>query len=213
MEKKSFILGLDVSTKTIGVSLFEDDNRCGKLKLLHHVAPKIKLKGNNKTEEMFLKVNLFSDEFLKKYEDIGIYKVIIEEPLLGSNNVNTVATLLRFNGMISKVCYDILGVVPEFISSYDARKYGFPELMAKRTEDKKGNKFTAAQINKKEPVLFGGYPYDVDKKEVIWNKVCDLEPQIEWLYDKKKVLMKENYDMTDAYCAVRGKMRKDGLWD
>jgi hypothetical protein len=47
--------------------------------------------------------------------------VVIEEPLLQSNNVNTVATLLRFNGMISKSVFDTLGVVPDFISSYDAR--------------------------------------------------------------------------------------------
>jgi hypothetical protein len=50
--------------------------------------------------------------------------VVIEEPLLQSNNVNTVATLLRFNGMISKSVFDTLGV-PDFISSYDARKYSF----------------------------------------------------------------------------------------
>jgi hypothetical protein len=58
--------------------------------------------------------------------------VVIEEPLLQSNNVNTVATLLRFNGMISKSVFDTLGVVPDFISSYDARKYSFPELMSVR---------------------------------------------------------------------------------
>jgi hypothetical protein len=210
---KNFIMGLDVSTKTIGVSLFEDKGRKGELKLLHHIAPKVKPKVESKMEELFIKSNIFRDEFLMKYTDIGIKKIIIEEPLLGSNNVNTVATLLRFNGMVSKACYDLLGIVPEFISSYDARAYGFPELMQKRTEDKKGNRFTPAAIAKKDPVLFGGYAYDIDKKEVIWKKVFDLEPQIIWLYDKNKVLMKENYDMTDAYAAVMGKMRKDGLWD
>jgi hypothetical protein len=39
---------------------------------------------------------------------------------------------LRFNGMISKSVFDTLGVVPDFISSYDARKYSFPELMSVR---------------------------------------------------------------------------------
>jgi hypothetical protein len=47
----------------------------------------------------------------------NITTVVIEEPLLQSNNVNTVATLLRFNGMISKSVFDTLGVVPDFISS------------------------------------------------------------------------------------------------
>jgi hypothetical protein len=46
---------------------------------------------------------------------VNITTVVIEEPLLQSNNVNTVATLLRFNGMISKSVFDTLGVVPDFI--------------------------------------------------------------------------------------------------
>lgn len=206
------ILGLDVSTKTIGISLFEDKGDKGELKLLHHVTPKAKPAVDNKLQEMFLKSNIFRDEFLKKYKDVGITKVIIEEPLLRSNNVHTVATLLRYNGMISKACYEVLGIVPEFISSYDARAYGFPVLMQRRTENKKGEKFTPEQIQKKKPVLFGAYPYDVDKKEVIWNLVSDLEPQIDWLYDKNKKIKKENYDMTDAYCAVLGYMRKEKSW-
>jgi len=208
-----FILGLDVSTKTIGISLFEDKGDKGELKLLHHVTPKVKPKVDNKLQEMFLKSNIFRDEFLMKYNGIGITRVIIEEPLLRSNNVHTVATLLRYNGMVSKACYEVLDIVPEFISSYDARAFGFPELMQKRTENKKGVKFTEARIAKAKPVLFGGLPYDIDKKEIIWNKVCDLEPQIEWVYGKKNKLKIENYDMTDAYAAVRGWMKKNEFWD
>lgn len=210
-ESNDYILALDVSTKTIGICIYENLGRKGKLKLLHHVTPKVKAK--TKTGELFLKVNAFRDEFLSKYKDLGINSVIIEEPLLQSNNVNTVGTLLKYNGMISKACFDVLGVVPEFISSYDARAYGFPELMQKRTEDKKGNKFTEAEIAKKKPVLFGGYPYDIDKKEVIWDKVCELEPQIIWLYDKHNKLKKENFDMSDALTSCVGFMRKMGYWD
>jgi RNase H-fold protein (predicted Holliday junction resolvase) len=214
MEKeKEYVLGLDVSTSTIGVALYENLGRNGKLTVLTHIAPKIKPKVDNKIKELFLKADIFRDEFLIKYKDFNITKIIIEEPLLGSNNVNTVATLLRFNGIISKACYDIFNVVPEFISSYDARKYAFPELMGKRTEDKKGNKFTTGAISKKEPVLFGAYPYDVDKKQVIWDKVCDLEPQVMWLYDKRGILVKENFDTSDAVCCIFGYMHKMGLWD
>jgi len=210
--KNSFVLGLDVSTKTIGIALFEDAGKSGKLKLLHHVTPKIKPKPEDKMQELFEKARVFEEEFLNKYSDIGISKVIIEEPLLRSNNVHTVATLLRFNGMISRSVYDTLGVIPEFISSYESRKYAFPELMAKRTHTQKGKVFTESEMAKKDPVLFGGYPYDVDKKEVIFNKVCDLEPQITWLYTKNKTLKKENSDMTDAYCCIRAVMLRDGFW-
>jgi len=212
MEESRYIMGLDVSTKVIGISLFEDLGDKGKLKLLHHVTPKVKPLPENKIEMLFKKVDIFEQEFLNKYSDIGIERVIIEEPLLQSNNAETVATLLRFNGMISKSCYDVLGVVPVFISSYDARANGFPELMSVRKFNKKGEPYTEKELIGKKPVLFGGYDFDVDKKQIIWEKVCELEPQIVWLYDKNNKLKKENYDMSDSYCAVIGYMKMHKIW-
>lgn len=203
------ILGLDVSTKTIGVALFEDT---GKLLELTHITPKIKPKPKGSLELLIKKADTFEKEFLQKYSDFDIEKVFIEEPLLGSNNVNTVGTLLKFNGMISRAVYDVLNVVPNFISSYDARKYAFPELMDKRTHKKDGTPLTQSVISRNEPVLFGGYPFDIDKKMVIWEKVSDRESQIVWLYDKNMKLKKENFDMTDAYAVVLGGMHKEGLW-
>lgn len=116
MEKEpEFLLALDVSTSTIGIALFQDLGDKLELKLLHHVSPKVKPKPESKMEELFRKVEIFEKEFLSNYADFGITNVIIEEPLLQSNNVYTIATLLRFNGMISKSVYDTLGIVPEFI--------------------------------------------------------------------------------------------------
>jgi hypothetical protein len=191
------LLSLDVSTSTIGIALFDIDTR--KLKLLHHVSPKVKPKPESKMEELFKKVEIFEHEFLSQYSNFNITKVVIEEPLLQSNNVYTIATLLRFNGMISKSVYDTIGVVPDFISSYDARKFAFPELMAVRRFKKNGTQLTEKEISKNSPVLFGGYDFDVDKKSVVFEKVCDLEPQVIWLYDKHNKLKKENYDMSDSY--------------
>ena len=93
--KGNYILGLDVSTKTIGIALFEDTGGKGDLKLLHHVTPKVKPNPKDKMQQLFEKARIFEEEFLNKYADIGIGRVIIEEPLLRSNNVNTVATLLK----------------------------------------------------------------------------------------------------------------------
>jgi hypothetical protein len=210
--KPKFILSLDVSTSTIGIALFQDNGNSGELKLLHHVTPNIKPKPTNKMEELFKKVEVFNEEFLIKYKDFGITRVIIEEPLLQSNNVYTIATLLRFNGMISKSVFDVLGIVPDFISSYDARKFGFPELMGIRKFKKDGTPLTEKQIAKNEPVLFGAYDYNVDKKMVIFEKVCELEPQIKWFLDKNNKLKKENFDVSDAYCACIGYMKKMGIW-
>jgi len=213
MEKKSeFILSLDVSTSTIGIALFEDLGTSGKLKLLHHVSPKVKPQPESKMEELFKKVEIFQTEFLNKYVNFGITRVIIEEPLLQSNNVYTIATLLRFNGMISKSVYDTLGIVPDFISSYDARKYSFSDLMAVRRFKKDGTPLAEKQIAKNEPVLFGAYEFDCDKKMILWEKVAELYPQISWIFDKNNKLKKENFDMSDAVVAGLGYMHKVELW-
>lgn len=210
--ERNFILGLDVSTKTIGIALFEDEGGKGKLKLLHHVTPKVKPQPESKMQELFEKASIFEHEFLNKYVGVGITRVIIEEPLLRSNNVNTIATLLRFNGMVSRSVYDTLKIVPEYISSYDSRAFAYPELMEVRTKNKKGEDYTEKDIAKAKPVLFGGYDFEVDKKMIVWEKVSDLEPQITWLYDSKGKLKKENFDMTDSYTCVRAAMKRDGLW-
>jgi hypothetical protein len=211
-KEPEFLLALDVSTSTIGIALFEDLGTKGELKLLHHVSPKVKPKPDNKMEELFKKVEIFEQEFLSNYSDFGITKVVIEEPLLQSNNVYTIATLLRFNGMISKSVYDTIGVIPEFISSYDARKYAFPELMAVRKFKKDGTPLNEKQIAKNTPVLFGGYDFDVDKKMIIFEKVCDLEPQIKWILDKNNKLKKENFDMSDAYTCGIAYMKSINKW-
>jgi len=201
------ILGLDVSTKTIGVALFDEN---GKLWELTHVTPKVKPKPEIKLEELFRKVDIF-ERYLTKYIELDIDRVVIEEPLLSSNNVYTVATLLRFNGMISKVTEEVLGVVPEFISSNDARRYAFPELVQVRTHNKKGEPYTEVQMTKNKPVLFGAYPSDVDKKMVVWEKVAELEPHIVWEYTRNNTLKKENFDMTDAYATVLAVLNRDKL--
>jgi hypothetical protein len=211
-KEPEFLLALDVSTSTIGIAIFEDMGNHGELKLLHHVSPKVKPKPENKMEELFRKVEIFEQEFLTHYSDFGITKVVIEEPLLQSNNVYTIATLLRFNGMISKSVYDTIGVVPEFISSYDARKYAFPELMAVRKFKKDGTALAEKVIAKNSPVLFGEYPFDVDKKYILWEKVAELEPQVTWFYDKNNKLKKETFDTSDAYVCGIGYMNKVGIW-
>jgi RNase H-fold protein (predicted Holliday junction resolvase) len=189
------VLGLDVSTRTIGVALFDIQTK--ELLELTHISPVPKPKVENKIEELLLKAQIFREKLLS-YKELGIQYVVIEEPLLNSNNVYTVSTLMRFNTLICKEVYDVLGVVPEFISTYNSRKFAFPHLVQ---ENDKG-KF----------VLFGGLPKDIDKKQVIWELVAKREPQINWLYTKNNTLKKENFDQTDAYCAALGFMKIKEIW-
>jgi hypothetical protein len=192
------VLGLDVSTRTIGWALFDIQSK--ELLELTHISPRPKSKenqDNSKIKDLLLKAEVFNTK-LMEYKNLGIVRVIIEEPLLNSNNINTVQTLMRFNSFICKEIYDILGIVPEFISTYNSRKFAFPELVQ--------------QNDKGKFVLFGGLPKDIDKKMIIWEKVAKLEPQIQWLYTKNNTLKKENFDQTDAYCCVLGFMNQIEVW-
>lgn len=181
------VLGLDVSTKTIGFALFDKE----KVELLEltHFSPKVKPKPEDKIEELIIKAKMFGEK-LKTYADLGIESVVIEQPLLNSNNIYTVGVLMQYNTLISKEVYEVLGVTPKYISTYNSRKWAFPDLFV---ENDKGKK-----------VLFGAYPKGCDKKQIIWEKVAEREPQIVWHYTRNNTLKKENYDMTDAYTCVIG---------
>lgn len=207
-EKKRIILGLDVSTSTIGVAVVWDDgSENGKIIELTHVAPKVK--GKDGIEALFMKKQIFQDEFLNKWKDCGITDVVIEEPLMRSNNLNTCATLMRFNSMIADSAYTTFnGVVPKFISSYHARLFAFPELYNVRKFKRDGGIYEKSKIlsalNKSQFALFGSYPWDLDKKVILQQKVAELFPEIQWLYNKKNELKQENYDSVDAYVCVKG---------
>ena len=191
------VLGLDISTKTIGWALF--DIKTQELLELTHISPRPKMEKDedDKLKELLLKSEIFAEK-LKQYKDLGIVRIIIEEPLLNSNNIYTIQTLLRFNSFVFKEIYNIMGIVPEFISTYNSRKFAFPELVQEN--------------DKKKFVLFGGLPKDVDKKMIIWEKVAKIEPQITWHYTKNNTLKKENFDQTDAYTCVLCFMRFKEIW-
>ena len=195
MKQSPKVLGLDISTKTIGWALFDIESK--ELLELTHISPVTKPKEENKMKELFLKTEIFKIK-LEGYDELNIKKVIIEEPLLNSNNVYTIQTLMRYNTLISKEIYDVLGIVPEYISTYNSRKNAFPWLV----KDNGKGKF----------VLFGGLPKDCDKKQIIWEQVAQREPQINWGYTKNNTLKKENFDMSDAYCCVLGYMKQENLW-
>jgi hypothetical protein len=192
------VLGLDISTKTIGWALFDVGNQ--ELLELTHISPRPKTSeiGDSKMKELLLKSEIFRSKLLQ-YQNLGVIKVIIEEPLLNSNNVYTIQTLLRFNTLICKEVYDVLGIIPDFISTYNSRKFAWPELVQEN--------------DKKKFVLFGGQPKDVDKKMLVWEKVAKREPQITWHYTKNNTLKKENFDQTDAYTCVLGYMRSKEIWN
>ena len=205
----SLILGLDISTACIGISIVYDDGENEpKIVKITHVVPKIdkKIKG---IEALILRKQLFEEEFLEKIKDMGITECVIESPLnytTANSNAQTVAQLLQFNGLLSEAVYRVLHIVPSYISSYDARMKSFPELLAIRKFNKKGKIYPISHIKKalkdSHLILFGSYPFDCDKKTIMMNMVNEKYPDIQWIYDKKNELKKENYDACDSLVCV-----------
>lgn len=212
MNDNRLILGLDVSTTTIGISLalVDKDNNVIPVDVTHL---RLKIdKDLDGAEALFVKNELFIQK-MKEYETkYAISEIVIEDALISSNNSYTVSSLLKFNGIVSWSVYQLFGKVPQYISSYDARKYGMPELMAVRKFKKNGNPVPEKEImralKKNELVLFGSYPYDVGKKEVLWNYISEKYPEINWVTNKKGELTKENFDASDSLMCILGYVNK-----
>lgn len=206
------ILGLDLSTTCIGVSIVKYDGDKIDVLKVSHVKPKVpnKIKG---TEALFYKAKIFKEQFIEKNMGIGITDVIIEEPLPTSPHKTGISTLLRFNGMLSQSIYEATGIVPVYISSYDARKYAFPELLAIRKFNKNEEVYPLNKIRnsikKGELVLFGSYPYSCQKKYILWNMVSEMFPYIEWEYNSKGELTTENFDASDSLVCILGQIQKE----
>ena len=219
MEKnlKRIILGIDVSTSCLGVSIVSHDETETKLLYINHIKPKLKSRKIKGTEALFLKSRIFREQFSQLCEQLCIKDlitdIVIEEPLPGSQNVSTVNTLLKFNGMISESVYELTGVVPKYISSYEARKYAFPELMSIRKYNKKGQEYSYNKIRnaikQNELVLFGNYPFDCAKKLILWNKVSEMYKGIQWIYNSKNELKTENFDASDSLVCILGQIGKE----
>lgn len=208
------VLGLDVSTDTIGISLalVDDNGDIIPVEVTHLKLKVSKKKQYTISELLFVKNNMFAQKLAEYNEKYVIDKVVIEEPLISSNNAITVSTLLKFNGMVSLTVYNMLHIAPEYISSYDARKYGMPQLMAIRKYDKKGNEYPLNKIRKaiakNELTLFGAYPFDIAKKDVIWGYISEKFPNISWVYNKKGELRKENFDASDSLICIMGSLNR-----
>ena len=206
----SVILGLDISTSCIGVSIILDEkDKEPEIIKITHVVPKIpsKIKG---FEALILRRNIFEKDFLPTIKDMNITECVVEAPIAhtsSSSNAEVVTKLVQFNALISDAVYRVLGIVPVAITSYDARMYSFPELLAIRKFNKRGEVYPITHIKKalkdSHAVPFGAYPFDCDKKSIMMNLVCDKYPNINWVLDAKGEIKKENYDACDSLvCAL-----------
>lgn len=198
MENKKYILGLDVSTSTIGICLFLDNGATGKLVKLTH----LKFSGTVKTmKELWEKSELFKNFLNENFTGFDISRVIIEEPLITSSNPKTATKLNQFAGLIYKVVLEVLNVHPDYISVQDSRVFGLPELVGKN-----------GKLMSDFPKKVGGLNKSHWGKLLILYLVGQRFKEVVWLLNSNLKIDKRNFDRADSIVAVLGYMNKNKHW-
>jgi hypothetical protein len=176
-------IGLDISTTVIGIALFDNDN---KICSLEYIKFKQKTTLFERLDDFIEYIDKLSFALNLEEGENKLQHISIEEPLKKFkgkfSNADTIQKLTMMNAMISGYMYKKFGVEPRYYNVNSARKMVFPDL----------------KIPQSAP----------NKKYLIWEKVVEQEPQINWKYSKRThKLMKENFDMTDAYVVGRADIK------
>ena len=129
-EKTGYILGLDVSTSTVGAAITDPTN--DEIKSLFYVSLK-------KEKGLLNKITLLKTE-LEKYKDI-VEVVAIEEPLVmfkeGFSRAQVLSMLSQFNGMAQLLTLLLYKSDPIMYNVAHARKLAFPDLKFPRGSKRK----------------------------------------------------------------------------
>ena len=159
------ILGLDISTSITGATIIKDNE------IIYSEA--WDLRNKNKYPDMYAKAKFIVD----KLQDIDAYynvkEIYIEKSLhmvrSGFSSAKTLSILASFNGIVSFLCYQELGIKPEYISASSARK-------ACGIKIPKGQK----------------------AKQVVLQYLLDNEPQFEVEYTSAGNPKPKYYDIADS---------------
>lgn len=126
------VLGLDVSSSIIGVSVVDENTK------EIHLVEFINLK---KEKDLLLKALLFKDYAAENLMNIGITSIAIEEPLVmyqpGFSRAQILSKLSMFNGMVSTMCLMIFDIKPVYYNVNTARKTALPGLKFHVGDDRK----------------------------------------------------------------------------
>ena len=113
------ILGLDISTSITGATLIDDIGQ-----VLYCEA--WDMRNKNHFPELYDKADFVKGRLLDLKAMYTIERVFIEQSLQafrpGLSSAKTLLTLASFNGIVSYICQDELGIKPEYIGASTARK-------------------------------------------------------------------------------------------
>lgn len=129
MKKPEIILGLDISTSTIGMCGLSEEKD---LVFLSYIALK-------KQTSLFEKADAFLGE-IKTHGGL-ISQVAIEEPLVmykeGFSRAQILSKLSMFNGMCSIICKNLYNTTPFHYNVNTARKLAFPDMKFPKGSNRK----------------------------------------------------------------------------
>lgn len=198
--EKEYILGLDVSTSTVGIALFD---LSGKLLELNHVSPIIKDETILKHDLLWEKSSLVIDFLVENYPPEKISEIILETPLISSKQKDTAGLLNYFGGIFFghlRSKYNNSKI--DYITVDEARRYGLPEI-----------------VGGKNKTLFGAFNNLLDKsvmkdckKMIVLSLVAQRYPTIVWLLNNNLTIDKKNLDRADAITVVLGYKQKNKNW-
>jgi len=113
------ILGLDVSTSVIGYTILDEEANI-------IICEAWDLRNKNKFPDLWTKAKFIKFELEAIKHSYNIKHICIEEAFTffksGGSTAKTMAKLQAFNGIVSWLCLDVVGVTPEHIPPARARK-------------------------------------------------------------------------------------------
>lgn len=84
------------------------------------------IRNKNKFSSHFDKALFIKDDMVSMKVQYNIDKIFIEQPFSffssGGSSAKTMATLQRFNGIVSWLCFDIFSITPRYLTAQEARK-------------------------------------------------------------------------------------------
>ena len=165
------ILGLDISTSITGATVLDKDG-----KVIFCTAWDMRNKKYFPT--LFDKSDFIKDRIWELNDMFHLEAVCIEQSLQsfrsGFSSAKTLSTLSRFNGIVSWLCYSILGIVPEYIAATSARKKCDIKI-----------------------------PKGVKAKQVVIQYIVDNVPDVPIEYTKHGNPKPQCYDMADSWVIAR----------
>ena len=162
------ILGLDISTSITGFTVIGNS---GDVVLCSYIDLK-------KFSNVFEKARTVEQELQKLFVQYKIEQVWIEESLQmfssGMSSAKTLATLTKFNGIVSWIAWDKFEIVPEYVAAVSARK----EIGLTVPKGKRG-------------------------KDVVMEHMLDKEPWFVVEYGRTGKIKPHFYDMADSFVVAK----------